>query len=632
MRTILSSFLPLSELLNISNHQESLRAISGNSTDCDEAQLAYAECFWCADDENRCFSEENPPSCQVPDKIDGRIDFNSMCKYIDNHLTQDLFDGSPAYFNLSLHVDSLLFKANNTFCDYAHQAYHKCRWCHQREYEPGLCFESIGLPCQSEAVIPEDYVLPPLWSRLGLNLSDKDGLENCDQVYDLWSDNRVFSYDIDTCYGDIWVHRQCRERFCEFVPDRPNEINKDYLGATTLSQKRALVWLSRVAACLSFGGACYVIWSIFSNVKRQKSVYYHLLFGMAIFDIVTAATWVFATAPLPEDAHHVYGANGTNVTCKTQAFLVQLGFTSVFYNVSLAVYYVMVVAYNRKEFQLKAIQFYLHGFPLLIGMGLALGAIHKYHWIDYGCHILPYSPKHNEGELWPVLVFVALPLGFSIVAITAAMLVVYWKVRRQSSRAKKWQLSKGSLNELESQVFWQCVYYVLAFYITWPILFSVYLASVDTEGPLGLTLTVAFFAPLQGFNNFLVFVRPKMIRVARELWPSFFGVTKRTSQQQDNAQPKPAVEVAERSNDKPRAKGPEDGDSPPKPASESLDELSNHENCVVHFLDGTSQPLQDVDTDMDPSALLPLTKDSTGGADNSLPFAAPELKSTKGAV
>ena len=58
-------------------------------------------------------------------------------------------------------------------------------------------------------------------------------------------------------------------------------------------------------------------------------------------------------------------------------------------------------------------------------------------------------------------------------------------------------------------VFWQCLFYALAFYITWPILFSVYLASVDLNGPLGLTLTVAFVAPLQGFNNFLVYIRPR---------------------------------------------------------------------------------------------------------------------------
>jgi hypothetical protein len=40
-------------------------------------------------------------------------------------------------------------------------------------------------------------------------------------------------------------------------------------------------------------------------------------------------------------------------------------------------------------------------------------------------------------------------------------------------------------------------------------MFSVYLGSVDAEGPLRLSMTVAFVTQLQGFSNFLVFVRPQ---------------------------------------------------------------------------------------------------------------------------
>lgn len=97
-----------------------------------------------------------------------------------------------------------------------------------------------------------------------------------------------------------------------------------------------------------------------------------------------------------------------------------------------------------------------------------------------------------------------LPLGLSIIAITAAMLVVYVKVRERARASSKWTFGIGKANTLEKQVFWQCFFYVLAFYTTWPILFAVYLASVDIGGPYGLTMTIAFVVPLQGFNNFLV--------------------------------------------------------------------------------------------------------------------------------
>ena len=38
---------------------------------------------------------------------------------------------------------------------------------------------------------------------------------------------------------------------------------------------------------------------------------------------------------------------------------------------------------------------------------------------------------------------------------------------------------------------------------------------MDEKGPLGLALTVAFVAPLQGFSNFLVYVRPKLLQRGR---------------------------------------------------------------------------------------------------------------------
>lgn len=46
---------------------------------------------------------------------------------------------------------------------------------------------------------------------------------------------------------------------------------------------------------------------------------------------------------------------------------------------------------------------------------------------------------------------------------------------------------------------------------SWPILFAVYLASVDQNGPFWLSVIVAFVAPLQGFSNLIVYLRPKLM-------------------------------------------------------------------------------------------------------------------------
>ena len=150
----------------------------------------------------------------------------------------------------------------------------------------------------------------------------------------------------------------------------------------------------------------------------------------------------------------------------------------------------------------------MHLLPIITGLGLAFGGIPVYHWIEYACHIQPLA--EDEGYLWPNLVFVILPLGISILTITGLMLVVYNSVRSRAAASRKWRFGIGQASKLEQAVFWQAFSYLLAFYITWPIMFSVYLFSVDVKAGLGYTMTVAFVEPLQGFNNFLVYIRPTL--------------------------------------------------------------------------------------------------------------------------
>lgn len=106
------------------------------------------------------------------------------------------------------------------------------------------------------------------------------------------------------------------------------------------------------------------------------------------------------------------------------------------------------------------------------------------------------------------------------------MVIVYYTVRKQAQKAKKWRLGGGKKGgpSLETEVFWQCLYYTAAFYITWPIMFSVYLKSVDDKHRLfGLSMTVAFVAPLSGFTNALVFVRPQVKERVKKFRASFFS-------------------------------------------------------------------------------------------------------------
>jgi len=124
---------------------------------------------------------------------------------------------------------------------------------------------------------------------------------------------------------------------CPLFCDQP------YLGADTDSKKVALIWMARSSTFLTVFGAGDILYDVGSNPKNRKTVYHQLLFAMAAFDVVTGLAWALSTTPVPKDKFWIYGAVGNIATCKIQAFLVQLGFTSIFYNVSLALYYLLVI-------------------------------------------------------------------------------------------------------------------------------------------------------------------------------------------------------------------------------------------------------------------------------------------------
>lgn len=495
-------------VFNLSTHLDYLKKITDDNPNCAASREAYAHCFWCAGPDTLCFHESRPATCDVPEMVllgdVNSTQLESFCEQI--------FDSMPAHFAFDdlldpeSHTSYMYTMGDNDTCAVAREVYTKCPFCDPLFLDL-RCLDVD--PCDIYDPIPEEYLsnIVDEFSMTG-NVAEacqerKDGLR---EYYD-------FHYgrlSTDGCLRHIAVTRVCPDLFCSNPEEDALQRDTNYLGTTTEVERKALIWASRCSAFLSFFGASFILYSILTDPKSRTTVYHSLLIGMAIFDIVTAFAWCFATAPINKDdqnALHVEGIMGTEGTCKAQAFFIQLGFTSVFYNTSLAVYYLLVIKYGWKEFQLKKIQLYMHLLPVIVGVGLALGAIPVYHWIEYGCHLEPYP----VGELWSVLVFAVLPLGLSILAITAAMLMVYDSVRQRSAASKKWSLGIGKAGKMEKAVFWQCLFYTMVFYISWPIVFSVYLFSVDVDAPLGFTMTVAFVAPLSGFMNFLVFVRPKVI-------------------------------------------------------------------------------------------------------------------------
>ncbi|CAB9529192.1 expressed unknown protein [Seminavis robusta] len=506
-------------ILNTSTHLEILNAIEGESGFCDEARLAYPHCVWCKTDD-LCFGDDYPITCELlPSSISSPFQEDALeipsfvCRSIWLTTSLDVFDDD-------LQTAEIAIKNGTPACLDARRAMHSCVWCSPHELgdnlkalctvEGSFCGkrDQFDIPDEFLSDLLENPSLSPVAYRL---VTEPDTTEYCKRFNSPFTRLEDFSSADDHaywgCFQKLLLAKYCPEQICPEPEADPYAI--EYLGAETTAEKRALVWFARIGAFFSLCGAIFVLYDSLSDGQARKTVYHQLLAAMSCFDLMTAISWLFATAPIDKN-YPIEGAIGNEATCTAQGFFIQLGLTSVFYAMALALYYYFVIARGWKEFQLRKILPFLHGIPLLVGFTLAFAAIPEYDSMVYVCHLEPPS-SNGDGKLWPVLVYVVVPLSIAIVSITTCMILVYDSVRKRAGASRKWSFGVGNASKMQQAVFWQAFFYAAAFYITWPTMFGVYLASVDENGPLQGSLVIAFLAPLQGALNALVYARPKIL-------------------------------------------------------------------------------------------------------------------------
>jgi hypothetical protein len=317
-----------------------------------------------------------------------------------------------------------------------------------------------------------------------------------------------------------------------------NDGEKNYFGAQTHAQKVALAWVPRISALLSIFGSSMIIYDVLRDKTKRSSVFHTLMVAMSVFDIFGSIAWGLTTLPIPEyengETSGIYGAEGNEATCKMQGFLFQLGLTSMFYNMSLSFYFLLVVSYGMRESQLKKLQLWFHIPGLIVGFALAFAGIPHYSNNIWGCTVPP--PPMAEDYRY-IVIFAVIPRGISVAIATVNTGLVYWAVRKQMIAAKKWTERSSSfvansgasdvlsmnpdasdlsgqpgrhesvIQTLERQTFWRALFYLGAFYLTVPVpLIANFNETAGASYPY--MLTAFTLAPLQGFLNFLLYARP----------------------------------------------------------------------------------------------------------------------------
>jgi len=117
--------------------------------------------------------------------------------------------------------------------------------------------------------------------------------------------------------------------------------------ATTVAQQKALAIAPKFSAFASLVGSSLIAILILRQRHNKsdtpKASFHRLMLGMALTDMSASAAWFFTTWPIPRGTPGVYGAVGNQQTCSAQAFFAQFSLSTVMYNASLAIYFLLVI-------------------------------------------------------------------------------------------------------------------------------------------------------------------------------------------------------------------------------------------------------------------------------------------------
>lgn len=348
-------------------------------------------------------------------------------------------------------------------------------------------------------------------------------------------------------------------------------------------QIRIISIIQTISGSFSFAGSVTILSILLRLEGRLCSTYRRIVFGMSISDALSSAAFALCAIPTMSVS-----------ACSVQGFFVHLGaLTTPSYNFALCVYYLMTVRFEKNEEWIKKkIEPFFHFFALSwpIGTGIFLLITNSFNPTGPNCWIAP-SPRDclidpniecERGE--NAYKYRWLFAGYQIVAIfifiVATMAILCIEIlrrerslsaigsRRIESEENKeerkessfrdtsiddpaidsMELSSASKKALKQQLTNQALVYTTAYLLPtlFPMVFSLVLTRTG-ERNFVLWVFVGIFMPLQGFFNFFVYIRPRLLFLRNtnnniSLWSAFLLTVRVETAQEEQAVPS-ATEV-----------------------------------------------------------------------------------------
>jgi hypothetical protein len=347
----------------------------------------------------------------------------------------------------------------------------------------------------------------------------------------------------------------------------------------TDAQQKALAVVPKFTSFLSLLAQLWIIAEVSHSQQKRGSVYHRLLAALSLAGLFRATGLFLSTWPMPAEQPFVFGNVGSLASCNCQGFLIQFGLSAPLYVAMICVYYWLAIRHGWSERRIQRIERYMHIVPWVCGIATAVTGLvlDLYNPGGFYCWIAPFPDgcdrdsdipceRGEHSNAYKLALYYA-PLLVSFAVVLYCLGSVYFGMRREEMRTLKyrqphlfkacaknknspcesskdnstttnsgrsirrsitqcydtlycrfWSNSpnyrseKSSTQVLASQVLW----YVLAFIAAHYSGTLRGLLLIFKPGYFQIVLLQAFFEPLQGLFDFLVYRRPIYLRLRKD--------------------------------------------------------------------------------------------------------------------
>jgi len=274
-------------------------------------------------------------------------------------------------------------------------------------------------------------------------------------------------------------------------------------------------WIPRLTSSLSFLGSLSIIYMILSDHKKKlQKTNHRLMFSLSVFDCLGSAAYAMTTLVFPSESN-TYGALGNSSTCTIQGFFLILETTVPLYNASLSLFYLSTIRRSMHHTKFSTIvEPFLHMISILAPLTIAIIAT------SMGI-IVPLESVCSLSLDDPIAqtlnrVLIGMVASCGLICFYSMASICHYVIRR-SGRMRRYSFGTAQmrLRNIETRdTSTQALLYASAFIITY--LFPAISLMRKSGRSFFLEAIIKILYPLQGFWNFLLYIRPRVAQVMEE--------------------------------------------------------------------------------------------------------------------